>query len=193
MQVLALSADLNNSGRRPSKRVPLRREVSATPRESWGARAHVLVSCGGSCKGVRCGSSHGRTPTRIDRGQRREAAIYSEAAPGPARAALARRRAGGLPHRPASPLRSSQQVSEPTQRDDDQGPTAAQVCPHHNMYNSLPRRTGQWGSVFGPRRVCRARLEGHRRDLRLRLRLLGPRLFPTTLPGGASLVRLRVK
>ena len=27
-------------------------------------------------------------------------------------------------------------------RDDDQGPAAAQVCPHHNMHNSLPRRTG---------------------------------------------------
>ena len=57
MQVLALSADLNNSGRRPSRRVPLRREVSATPGESWGARTHVLVSCGGSCKGVRCGAA----------------------------------------------------------------------------------------------------------------------------------------
>ena len=31
---------------------------------------------------------------------------------------------------------------QPTNRDDDQGPAAAQVCPHHNMYDSLPRRTG---------------------------------------------------
>ena len=48
--VLCSAADLNNSGRRPSRRVPLRREVSATPGESWGARTHVLVSCGGSAQ-----------------------------------------------------------------------------------------------------------------------------------------------
>ena len=52
-------------------------------------------------------------------------------------------------------------------RDDDQGPTAAQVCPHHNMYNSLPRRTGQRRGLLGPRRVRRARLERYRRDLYL--------------------------
>ena len=32
-------------------------EGSAMPGESWGARTRVLVSCGGSCKGVRCGAA----------------------------------------------------------------------------------------------------------------------------------------
>ena len=76
--------------------VPLRRESSATPGERWGARTGVLVSCGGSCKGVRCRSAAARRRASIAGSGATRPQIPPKAL-GPARAALARRRA---PHRP---------------------------------------------------------------------------------------------
>ena len=165
-------SDLNNSGRGPSRRVPHWREGPGCPASDRTRDAGARFSCGLPCQGVRCRSASGRTPTRIDRGQTRDAATDSIKSAGPrSGSALPSPRAGGLPQRPGLPwasaagsaaLRHSNVGAPPTKRDDDQGPTAAPCSLTHRNHNSLPRRPRQRRGLLGPRRVCRTRLKGNR-------------------------------
>ena len=141
-------------GPRPVETRPALERGLRMPGERWDTGRGSPDSVRGLCQGVRCGAA--RT-ARHDASIAGSGATQPQIPPkalGPARAALARRRA---PHSPPPVDRAP-----PATRDDDQGPAAAQACPHHNMHNSLPRRPRQRRSVLRPRRVCRARFQGNR-------------------------------
>ena len=79
------AADLNNSGRGPSRRVPRCREGSAMPGErSDAGRRSARIPCGGSAKVSAADAALARPRRRrIDRGQRRDAATGSTKSAGP--------------------------------------------------------------------------------------------------------------
>ena len=148
------SSRFEQFGPRPFEARPALEGGLRMPGERWDAGRGSPDSVRGLCQGVRCGAARAARPHASIAGSGATQPQIPPKALGPARAALARRRA---PHSPPPVDRAP-----PATRDDDQGPAAAQACPHHNMHNSLPRRPRQRRSVLRPRRVCRARFQGNR-------------------------------
>ena len=157
--IASSAAGFERFWRRPSRRVPLRREVSVMPGESWHAGRRAPGPCG-LCFGA---AADVRT---VSTAKRRRAFVV---APSRSSHASAGSRLLGLEARDGSrgSLRASPTPGQDTPsprawtRDDDQGPAAAQACPHHNMHNSLPRRPRQRRSVFRARRLCGTRFQGN--------------------------------
>jgi hypothetical protein len=141
-------SDLNNSGRGPSRRVPRWREASGCPASDRTRDEAARLACGLSAKVSAAGAP---LWPHADAHRSRAAARRSHRFHQKRRAPLGQR----------SPAAARLTDHLPTTRDDDQGPAAAQVCPHHNMHNRLPRRPRQWGSVLRPRRVCGTRFQGN--------------------------------
>ena len=153
-------ADLNNSGRGPSRRVPHWKEISGCPASDGTRDEAAPISCGGSCQSMSAADdrSHGQA-RRIDRGRASRRSHRFHQKRSRSGSAPPSEPEGCLPDRPPVGYSSRPVRAQPTTRDDDQRTTAAQCLHTRHQCNRLPRRPGQRRGLFRARRVCRARLK----------------------------------